>query len=308
MIEVRNLSKAYGPKKVVDEVSFTAEPGTVTGFLGPNGAGKSTTMRLILGLDEPTAGWASVNGKPLRRHKDPLRQVGALLDAKAVQPGISAENHLLALAATHGINHGRVQEMISFVGLESVASKRVGGFSLGMHQRLGIAAALLGDPSTVVLDEPINGLDPEGVLWIRQLLRQLADEGRTVFLSSHLMSEMAQTADHLIVIGRGKILASDTLASILTLNRTQNLVMVRSDELDRLCDVVLAEGANVRMTSEDGMEVDKLPAREIARIAGLHNIALDELRPLRPTLEQAYLNLTAHESEYSSSTYTHEKG
>ena len=209
MIEAQGLTKQFGPKTAVDQVSFTVKPGMVTGFLGPNGAGKTTTMRMIVGLDRPTGGSVTINGSRYADLKSPLREVGILLDAKAVHPGRSARNHLLAIAATHGIGRARVDEVIGLTGLESVAGKRVGGFSLGMGQRLGIAAALLGDPATLILDEPVNGLDPEGVMWVRQLARHLASEGRTIFLSSHLMSEMALTADHLIVLGRGRIVADE---------------------------------------------------------------------------------------------------
>ena len=215
MIEVDHLSKRYGPKLAVDDVSFVVRPGSVTGFLGPNGAGKSTTMRMIMGLDRPTSGRATVNGQPYQALRDPLRQVGALLEAKAVHTGRSAYNHLLSLAATHGIPKSRVHEVIDMTGLESVARKRVGGFSLGMGQRLGIAAALIGDPRTLILDEPVNGLDPDGVLWVRQLARHLAADGRTVFLSSHLMSEMAQTADRVVVLGRGRVLADAPIAEFV---------------------------------------------------------------------------------------------
>src|SRR5438477_1912700 len=213
MIEARNLTKDYGEKRAVDGLSFTVRPGVVTGFLGPNGSGKSTTMRLILGLDAPTAGRVTVNGKPYRDHPAPLHEVGALLEARSVHTGRSAYNHLLALAQTHGIPRRRVDELVDLVGLHEVARKRVGQFSLGMGQRLGIAAALLGDPHTLVLDEPVNGLDPEGIQWIRSLMRTLAAEGRTVFLSSHLMSEMQDTADHLIVIGRGRLVVDTSMAT-----------------------------------------------------------------------------------------------
>ena len=216
MIHAEHLTKKYGAKTAVDSIGFTVRPGQVTGFLGPNGAGKSTTMRMIVGLDVPTAGSVTVNGKRYAEHRSPLSEVGALLDAKAVHTGRSARNHLLAMAATHNIGRRRVDEVIAMTGLDSVASKRVGGFSLGMGQRLGIAAALLGDPATLILDEPVNGLDPEGVLWVRNLVRHLASEGRTIFLSSHLMSEMALTADHLIVLGRGKIVADAPIADILS--------------------------------------------------------------------------------------------
>ena len=235
MIEATNLTKRYGAKLAVDQISFRVEPGTVTGFLGPNGAGKSTTMRMIVGLDRPTAGHVTVNGKPYAEHHSPLTQVGALLEAKAVHTGRSARNHLRALAATHGIGEKRVNEVIEMTGLESVAKRRVGGFSLGMGQRLGIAAALLGDPRTLILDEPVNGLDPEGVLWVRNLVKYLASQGRTVFLSSHLMSEMAVTADHLIVIGRGKIVAAGPVKDIVA-QGTRTSVRVVSPQAAQLAD------------------------------------------------------------------------
>ena len=215
MIEAHELTKRYGDTTAVHSLSFTIAPGTVTGFLGPNGAGKSTTMRMIMGLDRPTSGTVTVNGKPYRQHRAPLREVGALLEASAVHPGRSARSHLRSMAATHNIKASRVSEVIEMTGLAGVATKRVGGFSLGMGQRLGIAAALLGDPRTLILDEPVNGLDPEGVQWVRQLVRALAAEGRTVFLSSHLMSEMSQTADHLLVIGRGRIIAAGPVQQVI---------------------------------------------------------------------------------------------
>ncbi|MGL4339236.1 MAG: ABC transporter ATP-binding protein, partial [Rhodoglobus sp.] len=237
MIEVRELSKHYGAVKAVDDISFTVKPGIVTGFLGPNGAGKSTTMRLIVGLDRPSTGSATVNGAPYAAHRAPLREVGALLDAKAVHTGRSALNHLRALAATHAISRRRVDEVIALTGLESVARRRVGGFSLGMGQRLGIAAALLGDPATLILDEPVNGLDPEGVIWVRTLARSLASEGRTVFLSSHLMSEMAQTADHIIVLGRGRVIADAPVDDILS-QSTGGSVRVRTPDSARLAELL----------------------------------------------------------------------
>ncbi|HEV7951240.1 MAG TPA: ATP-binding cassette domain-containing protein, partial [Glaciihabitans sp.] len=215
MINAQNLTKRYGSRVAVDSLSFAVTPGRVTGFLGPNGAGKSTTMRMIVGLDRPTAGTATVNGKPYGEHRAPLREVGVLLDAKAVHPGRTAYKHLLGMAASHGIGAARVREVIGLAGLDSVAGKRVKGFSLGMGQRLGIAGALLGDPATIILDEPVNGLDPEGVRWVRELMRGLAAEGRTVLLSSHLMTEMAQTADHLIVLGRGRILADASISEVI---------------------------------------------------------------------------------------------
>src|SRR5665213_1363587 len=237
VIEARGLTKRYGDKVAVDDLTFTVRPGIVTGFLGPNGAGKSTTMRMLLGLDAPSAGTATIGGRRYADQPAPLREVGALLEAKAIHTGRSARNHLLALAATTGISKRRVQEVIDLVGLTDVAAKRAGGFSLGMGQRLGIAAAMLGDPGTLILDEPVNGLDPEGVLWVRQFARHLANEGRTVFLSSHLMSEMAQTADHIIVLGRGRILADAPVQEILD-GATRNSVRVRSPQIDVLARAV----------------------------------------------------------------------
>ena len=233
MIEARGLTKDYGDKRAVDGLTFSVRPGIVTGFLGPNGSGKSTTMRLILGLDAPTDGEVGVNGKRYRDHEAPLHEVGALLEARSVHTGRSAYNHLLALARTHGIPRGRVEELIDLVGLREVARQRVGKFSLGMGQRLGIAAAMLGDPSTVMLDEPVNGLDPEGIHWMRSLLKGLATEGRTVFVSSHLMSEMSLTADHLIVIGRGRKIA-DTSTSEFLSAASGNVVRLRSPQADEL--------------------------------------------------------------------------
>src|SRR5215207_8511687 len=270
MITAEGLVKRYGAKTAVNDISFTVRPGQVTGFLGPNGAGKSTTMRMIVGLDRPSDGRVTVNGKPYAAHRAPLHEVGALLDAKAVHTGRSAFNHLLAMAATHGIGANRVREVIELTGLESVARKRVGGFSLGMGQRLGIAAAMLGDPATLILDEPVNGLDPEGVLWVRQFVRQLAAEGRTVFLSSHLMSEMAQTADHLIVLGRGQIVADAPIADLLARP-----------------DVTI-------MRSEAGvLDVTGIEASGIGDLAAEHRLAIHELTPQIASLEEAYTALTA---------------
>jgi ABC-2 type transport system ATP-binding protein len=307
MIQAHKLNKIYNGKMAVNDISFTIRPGIVTGFLGPNGAGKSTTMRMILGLDRPTNGWARVNGKALHAHDNPLQQVGALLDAKAVHPGLTAEDHLLALATTHGIARDRVKEMLTYVGLEAVARRRVGGFSLGMHQRLGVAAALLGDPQAVVLDEPINGLDPEGVLWIRQLLRQLAQEGRTVFLSSHLMSEMAQAADHLIVIGKGRVIADAPIQELLAGNGSTSQVRVRTRAPQLMADALAAVGATVRPAGIDGIDIEGLSVAEVARVAGQQDIPFDELKPLERTLEQVYLDLTEEESEYRSAKYKQER-
>jgi ABC-2 type transport system ATP-binding protein len=299
MIQAHELTKAYGGKTAVDGVSFTIHPGRVTGFLGPNGAGTSTTMRMILGLDSPTRGTVTVNGRPYARHRAPLREVGALLDAKAAHPSRSAHNHLLAMAATHGIPARRVNEVIGMTGLGSVARKKVGGFSLGMGQRLGIAVALLGDPQTVILDEPVNGLDPEGVLWVRQLARQLADQGKTVFLSSHLMSEMSQTADHLLVIGRGRIIADAPMAEVLEAGR-QSRTSVRTAQPEFLRSLLVDRGAAVKTDPAGRLEVQGPTSEDIAGIALSHGVLISELIPHRASLEEAYLELTKNEVEYPS--------
>ncbi|MHA7262891.1 ABC transporter ATP-binding protein [Arthrobacter sp. TMN-37] len=299
MIEAQALSKRYGTRTAVDAVSFTVQPGRVTGFLGPNGAGKSTTVRMIVGLDNPSAGRATVNGLPYAAHKAPLRELGALLDAKAVHPKRSAHTHLRALAATHGIPNRRVKEVIELAGLGPVANKRIGGFSLGMGQRLGIAAALLGDPATVILDEPVNGLDPEGVQWVRHLARGLAAEGRTVFLSSHLMSEMALTADHLIVIGRGRIIADAPLQSIIDGQGTAR-IRVRADRPQDLLGSLAADGVSSQLLEPELLEVTGVDARRIAEIALRERVLVYELTPLQLSLEDAYLQLTSSDIEYSS--------
>lgn len=297
MITAEGLSKRYGAKTAVNNISFTVRPGQVTGFLGPNGAGKSTTMRMIVGLDRPSAGSVTVNGEPYAAHAAPLCEVGALLDAKAVHTGRSAENHLLAMAATHGIGAKRVREVIELTGLQSVAKKRVGGFSLGMGQRLGIAAALLGDPATLILDEPVNGLDPEGVLWVRQLVRSLAAEGRTVFLSSHLMSEMAQTADHIIVLGRGQIIADAPVADIVA-GASLASVTVRTPQASQLAELLAAPDVAV-LRSENGLlQVTGLAAEQIGELAAAHSLVLHELTPQNASLEEAYMALTQDAVEY----------
>lgn len=299
MIEARGLTKRYGPKTAVDGISFTVQEGKVTGFLGPNGAGKSTTMRLIMGLDRPTAGGVTVNGKPYAQHRSPLTEVGALLDAKAVHTGRSAYNHLLAMAATHGIPTTRVNEVIEMTGLQSVAKKRVGGFSLGMGQRLGIASALLGDPKTLILDEPINGLDPEGVVWVRNLAKYLASEGRTVFLSSHLMSEVALTADHIIVIGRGRIIADAPVSDIV--NGAQRVsVRVRSPHAANLAALLVGDGISVSTEEPELLVVNGVPAPRIGELAAARGLVLHELTPVVSTLEEAYMALTAGEVEYQT--------
>ncbi|HEU5419927.1 MAG TPA: ATP-binding cassette domain-containing protein [Streptosporangiaceae bacterium] len=296
MIEARGLTKRYGDKLAVDNLTFTVRPGIVTGFLGPNGAGKSTTIRMILGLDRPTAGRVTVDGRRYADQPAPLHVVGALLEARAVHTGRSASNHLLALAATTGIPRSRVEEVIDLVGLREVARKRAGGFSLGMGQRLGIAAALLGDPSTLILDEPVNGLDPEGILWIRNLLKRLAAEGRTVLVSSHLMSEMALTAEQLIIVGRGRLIADVSVADLTRSSRTS--VRVRSPQAAQLRD--LLTGPQVTVTSAEAgvLEVTGLDSDDIGRVAALNQLTLYELVPRTASLEEAFMELTRDSVEY----------
>ncbi|MFI0515680.1 ATP-binding cassette domain-containing protein [Streptomyces sp. WSLK1-5] len=299
MIEARELTKRYGDKTVVDELSFTVKPGEVTGFLGPNGAGKSTTMRMVVGLDAPTRGSVTVNGTSYAKHTAPLHEIGTLLEAKSVHPGRSAFNHLMALAYTHGIPRRRVDEVIELAGLTSVAGKRVGAFSLGMGQRLGIAAALLGDPAIVMLDEPVNGLDPEGVLWVRNLLRSLADEGRAVMLSSHLMSETALIADHLVIIGRGRLLA-DTTVDDFTREASGGGVKVATAEATRLRSLLAGPDVTISSSSAEELLVMGRTAREIGRIAAEHGVALYELTPQAVSLEAAFMDLTRDVVEYQS--------
>jgi ABC-2 type transport system ATP-binding protein len=301
MIEAHDLTKRYGAKTAVDGISFTIEPGTVTGFLGPNGAGKSTTMRMIVGLDRPTTGTVTVNGKPYAEHRSPLREVGVLLDAKAVHPGRSARAHLRTMAATHGIPASRVDEVIELTGLGAVARKRVGGFSLGMGQRLGIAAALLGDPRTLILDEPITGLDPEGVKWVRTLARHLAGQGRTVFLSSHLMSEMAQTADQLLVIGKGRIITTGPVQDVID-SATAATVRVHSPQASALAELVQGAGATVTSIDLGALEIRGLTAKQVGETAAAHGIVLHELTPQRASLEEAFMSLTHDAVEYRSET------
>ncbi|MFF4845219.1 ABC transporter ATP-binding protein [Streptomyces collinus] len=302
MIEAQQLTKRYGEKTAVDGLDFTVKPGTVTGFLGPNGAGKSTTMRMIVGLDAPTSGSVTVNGHRYARHQAPLQEVGALLEAKSIHPGRSAYNHLRALALTHGIPGRRVDEVVELAGLGSVAKQRAGAFSLGMGQRLGIAAALLGDPQTVMLDEPVNGLDPEGVLWIRNLLTSLAAEGRTVFVSSHLMSEVALVADHLIIVGRGRMLA-DTTVRDLVREAGGDTVKVATNDPARLRDVLAGPGVEItgRVGTEE-LQVTGLSAREIGLKAAEHGIPLFELTGKAVSLEEAFMELTRDAVEYHGTT------
>jgi ABC-2 type transport system ATP-binding protein len=299
VIEAQGLTKDYDDKRAVDGLSFTVRPGIVTGFLGPNGSGKSTTMRLVLGLDAPTAGDVTVNGKHYRDHAAPLHEVGALLEARSVHTGRSAYNHLLALARTHGIPRSRVEELIDPVGLRDVAKKRAGKFSLGMGQRLGIAAALLGDPSTVMLDEPVNGLDPEGIHWMRSLLKGLAAEGRTVFVSSHLMSEMSQTADHLIVIGRGRKIA-DTSTSEFLSAASGNVVRVRSPQATELRLLLVKPDVTVEALEPGYLEVHGMTAAQVGDAAAAAGFALHELTPQQVTLEEAFMNLTREEIEFKA--------
>jgi ABC-2 type transport system ATP-binding protein len=303
MIEVENLSKRYGEKLAVDGLDFVVQPGVVTGFLGPNGAGKSTTMRLIAGLDEPSGGSVRVNGKAYRSAVAPMAELGVLLEARAVHTGRSARNHLLALAQTNGISRRRVDEVLGMAGLREVAGKRTGGFSLGMGQRLGIAQALLGDPEVVVLDEPVNGLDPEGVLWIRKLLKGLAAEGRTVFVSSHLMSEMAQTATRLIVVGRGRLIA-DTTEEEFVARASGNFITVRTPEAGRLRDLLL--GPDVTITSEepDVLHVQGLTEEQIGTAAWRAQVPVFELALHQASLEQAFMQITEGSVEYRSAGAT----
>jgi ABC-2 type transport system ATP-binding protein len=304
VIEARGLTKDYGKKRAVEGLSFDVRPGIVTGFLGPNGSGKSTTMRLILGLDRPTAGTVTVNGKRYRDHVAPLHEVGALLEARSVHTGRSAYNHLLALAQTHGIPRRRVDELIEMVGLGDVAKKRVGQFSLGMGQRLGIASALLGDPNTLLLDEPVNGLDPEGIHWIRTLLRGLAAEGRTVFVSSHLMSEMSLTADHLIVIGRGHLIA-DLSVDEFVRRASKQLVRVRTPQPAELRAAVA--GPDVLVTEDGGgvLDVSGLTAAQVGEAAAAAGVVLHELTPQQASLEEAFMELTREDVEFQAGYAEH---
>src|SRR6478609_2269780 len=315
MIEARTLTKRYDEKLAVDALTFTIKPGIVTGFLGPNGAGKSTTMRMMMGLDRPSSGTVLVNGKPYAEHRAPLNQVGALLEARAIHPGRSARNHLLALALTSGIKRARVDQVLDMVGLSEVAHKRVGGFSLGMGQRLGVAAALLGDPRTLILDEPVNGLDLDGIRWIRALLTRLAGEGRTVFLSSHLMSEMAVTADHVIVIGQGRLLRDQPMAEFIEEASVES-VRVVTPEGDRLAELLRREGATVTTAAVStaggshradlpahdpgvGLTVEGATSRAVGTLAAEAGITLWELAPSAGSLEDAYLALTRESLDFA---------
>jgi ABC-2 type transport system ATP-binding protein len=303
MIEAQGLTKRYGDKLAVDGLSFTVRPGRVTGFLGPNGAGKSTTMRLILGLDAPTGGSVTVNGRPYRDHAAPLREVGALLEARSVHPGRSAYHHLLALAQTNGIPRSRVEEVVELVGLGGAARRRAGRFSLGMGQRLGIAAALLGDPRTVILDEPLNGLDTEGIRWVRSLLADLAAEGRTVFVSSHLMSEMAMTAQHLIVIGRGRLLADTGMAEFIA-GAGRGVVRVRSTDPEALAARLRSAEVSVSPDGDGALAVAGLSTDEVGHVAGAAGITLLELTAQQASLEDAFMTATRDAVEFRAPATT----
>ena len=297
MIEAEGLSKRYGDTLAVDNLTFSVAPGKITGFLGPNGAGKTTTMRLILGLDRPTAGRVTIDGRPFQQTDQPMRRVGALLDAKAVHGGRSAYNHLLCLAESNNLPRRRVDEVIALVGLTEVARKRSKGFSLGMGQRLGIAAALLGDPQILMFDEPVNGLDPEGILWIRNLMKALAAEGRTVFVSSHLMSEMENTADHLLVIGRGRLIADCSVSEFIERNSVQS-VRVQTPEPDLLVKVILDAGGMTMPGADGAVVVQGMPAAQIGDLAFENRIRLHELAATQASLEEAFMELTADSVEY----------
>jgi ABC-2 type transport system ATP-binding protein len=302
VIEVTGVTKRYGPTVAVQDLTFTVKPGIVTGFLGPNGAGKSTTMRVILGLDKPDSGEALVRGKAYRDHPAPLHECGALLEARAVHPGRSAYNHLLTLAQTHGIGRARVKELIEMVGLSTVARRRAGTFSLGMGQRLGIASALLGDPNVVMFDEPVNGLDPEGILWVRTLLRELAAEGRTVFVSSHLMSEMSQTAEHLIVIGRGKLLADMSVEEFVS-NASKRSVRVRSPQASRLKELIAGPDVCVEEPEPSVLQITGLSTELVGEAAAANNVVLYELVAQEASLEEAFMELTREEVEFHADTH-----
>ncbi|WP_405753857.1 ABC transporter ATP-binding protein [Streptomyces sp. NBC_00144] len=297
MIELSGLTKRYGEKTAVDQLTFSVRPGIVTGFLGPNGAGKSTTMRMVLGLDNPSGGDVRIDGKHYRDLKDPLRHIGALLDAKTMHGGRTAHNHLLCLAQSNGIPASRVGEVLETVGLSAVAKKRAKGFSLGMGQRLGIAGALLGDPEILMFDEPVNGLDPEGIHWIRNLMKALAGQGRTIFVSSHLMSEMALTADHLVVIGQGRLMADTSMSEFIAEN-SRSYVRLRSPQREQLFDVLHEAGYKPVPAGDGSLEVDGTAAADIGELAARHQLVLHELSPQQASLEEAFMQLTAESVEY----------
>ena len=299
MIEVENLRQVFGHKVAVDDLSFTVAPGSVTGLLGPNGAGKSTTMRMIVGLDRPVRGSVRVNGGDFRGSEHPLSDLGALLDPTALHPGRSGRTHLLALAATNGISSARVDEVLALTGMTDAGARRVGTYSLGMRQRIGIAAALLGDPQTLVLDEPVNGLDPDGVHWVRELMKSLAAAGRTVLVSSHLMSEVALTADHLLVMGRGRLITEGPVSDVIA-RATQSDVLVRSPQASALADSLPVIGATVRQGADGALLVTNATAAQIGDLAASRSIALHELTPQQGSLEDAFLTLTKDDQEYAA--------
>jgi len=301
VIAASRLTKSYGTTRAVDDLTFEVRPGVVTGFLGPNGSGKSTTMRMVMGLDHPDSGTVAIDGKRFRDLRWPLREVGALLEAKAIHPGRSAYNHLLAMAHTNSIAKPRVDEVLGMVGLDGVARRKAGKFSLGMSQRLGIASALLGDPGVLLFDEPINGLDPEGILWVRNLLKSLASEGRTIFVSSHLMSEMALTATDLVVIGRGRLIADTTVDDFISSN-TEATVLVRSLGAERLADVLRAGGAGVRVREDGALLVTGIDAPRIGDVALVEGLALHELSPVQASLEEVFMELTSDMVDFHGHT------
>jgi ABC-2 type transport system ATP-binding protein len=300
VIDAEGLVKRYGSTTAVDDLSFQVQPGVVTGFLGPNGSGKSTTMRMMIGLDHPDKGQVKIDGRHYGELRWPLREVGALLEAKAIHPGRTARNHLRALAVSNRIPRARVDEVLELVGLTSVATKRAGTYSLGMGQRLGIAAALLGDPQVLLFDEPVNGLDPEGIQWVRELLRMLAKQGRTVFVSSHLMSEMAQTADHVIVIGKGRLLEDADIATMVAKAGTS--VLVRSPDLERLEPALQQAGGVTHRDGDGALVVTELEAPQIGELAASHGLVLHELSPQRASLEEAFMALTRDHVEFGGHT------
>ena len=305
MIEARNLTKRYGSTVAVDDLSFDVKPGMVTGFLGPNGAGKTTTMRMILGLDRPDSGSVTIDGRRFRDAPVPLQEIGALLDAKAFHGGRSAYNHLLCLAQSNGLPAARVDEVLAIVGLETVAKRRAGGFSMGMGQRLGIAAALLGDPKVLMFDEPVNGLDPEGIAWVRRLMRDLASDGRTVFVSSHLMSEMALTADHVVVIGRGRMIRDESVKDFVG-SSSHTSVIVRSPEADRLAGLLGDSGGQVQVDNTGALVVSGLDAARIGELAAAAGVVLHELAPQRASLEEAFMELTQDSVEFHAHGQVHQ--
>ena len=302
MIETTQLTKRFGPKTAVDQLSIKVLPGRVTGFLGPNGAGKSTTMRMIMGLDHPTSGRVTVNGKPYAKHRAPLREVGALLDARATHPGRSARNHLRSMAATQGISAKRADQMLEMTGLASVANRKVGNFSLGMGQRLGIAVALLGDPQTLILDEPVNGLDAEGVLWIRGLVRAEAARGKTVFLSSHLMSEMEMVADQLVVLGKGQLLAEKTMEQFIT-ESSGITTRLASPQATVIRDTIVGPGVTAVALEPGVLQIEGLTAMQLGNLAARYGWVLHELTPQQVSLEDAYLKLTDSAIEFALHDY-----